>query len=172
MADTQSEAEVLSPVASEVTGEAGGVETQVVADPPEKQVVSPDPLVQDEIGSGTELVVDPAPAVPSLFDRLRDDHELDLSSKYENEDELVKGLANAVRAIGRRDELAELGRQYQQYAPDFNEYLQSRQASKPESKPGEVPAEVPVVEEAADPWWKAPEWDDSGNKYIKKDEHG
>jgi len=122
-------------------------------DSPEPQVMS-DPVDSDV----PDLVSDPVPT--TLFDRLRDDHELDLSTKYESEDELVKGLANAVRAIGRRDELSELGRQYQQHAPEFNEYLQSKQEPIPEVVPED------------DVWWKAPEWDDSWNKYIKRDEHG
>jgi hypothetical protein len=111
----------------------------------------------DVTTTSTEEVEDVATEVmaePSLHEKIKETYGVDLSGKYADDDELLKGLVHAQGLIGKRDEYAELGKQYAPYVPQFNDYLQSLQ--QPEAQPEEAPAS----------WWNPPVWDKQNERYF------
>jgi len=130
------------------------------------------PSASDSVSSQTETTLDanggapesaPTPAAPpppqSWFDTFKTEHGIDFSTKYRDEAELRKGLVNAAKLVGQRDEYAELGRMYAQHGDNFRKYLEGQQ----HPQAGQAP---PPQQPQQNGWWNPPEWNDSWNKYI------
>lgn len=77
-------------------------------------------------------------ASPSLFDRVKQISGLDLSGKYADEDEALRGLAEAARLVGIRNEKSELFDQ-------LNEAIKGREQEFQEWLAGEEAKAAPVV---------------------------
>lgn len=100
-----------------------------------------------------------------FIERIREQHGLDLSDKYADDDAAIKGLVEASRKIGERDEKAKRWDQFSPYQSEFAEFLRAkRQGGTDEGhRPG---GEEPKPE---DPPWKIPPWREEWNAYIVTD---
>lgn len=127
------------------------------------QVSSQTETTSDANGGAPELAPTPSapPSPPSWFDTFKSEHGIDFSTKYKDEAELRKGLVNAAKLVGQRDEYAELGRLYAQYGDQFRQFINSQQNSQPAQ--GYAP---PQQQQQPEGWWNPPEWNDAWNKYI------
>jgi len=106
--------------------------TQPVADEPAD---TPEP----EEGTATQ-------GESTLFDRLRKVAGLDLSTKYQDEESLLRGLAEATKKIGERNEKAELFDHFSELIGDrgqeFSDWLNGtqRQPAKPSTNGDDLPS--------------------------------
>lgn len=82
-------------------------------------------------------------ASPSLFDRVKQISGLDLSGKYADEEEALRGLAEAARLVGIRNEKSELFDQ-------LNEAIKGREQEFQEWLAGEETKAAPVVTDSGE----------------------
>lgn len=137
------------------------------APPDEPPVAETDVAPDDTTGQPTadsaaeaETAIEPAPEAPeapaSLRERLSREFGLD-ASKYASDDEALKGLANAARLVGARQEDAELGRQLKPYLAQFEQFLQAQQAQQAQPAAPQF--------SLLDP----PEWNEDWKQYLTAD---
>jgi hypothetical protein len=130
-----------------------------------EQVDPPDELAtQSETDAPMETAVEQFTESPetspdetnSLMDRIRNEHGLDLSTKYATDEDALKGLVNASQMVGKKDQDAELGRYYRDHADSFQQYIEMKDEVE----------QQPELEASQQEWWNPPDWDSSWNQYV------
>lgn len=109
-----------------------------------------------------------APQDPSagLLDYVRDRFGVDLGRKYQNGEQAIQGLLNAARLVGQRSQEAELGRRFAGYETEFQQFLRERQEQAAKQ------AQVVGQQQAQEPWWNPPAYDESWQRWISRDAEG
>ncbi len=106
----------------------------------------------------------PAAQTPAtLFDRISSAYGVDYRSKYQSEDDLLKGLVNASKLVSQRNQYAELGQTIAPHWQQFQAYLQQMQA---QNQQPQQPKKTPAQEYAEKVAWNR-NWD----AYTQLDEN-
>jgi hypothetical protein len=149
------------------TGVPSGGRAEAGADFSATSAPSPAQTTVPESGAvpGQQAV---APAAQTLFDRLIAAGGPDFRGKYNDEEALTRGLANAARAMSQRNELAQIGQQVQPYMTEFQQWLSTRgqQQQQPQGQ-GQQQAQ-----QQTDPYWDYPQADPSWAQFRTRDEEG
>lgn len=103
------------------------------------------------------------PGLAGLLETARNKYGFDLTSKYKTDEDALQGLLNAARMVGRRNEEAELGRYFQQYRDQFEQFLAAQQGAQIQS---------PQQDQQDQDWWQPPEWQDAWNRFVVHDADG
>lgn len=136
-------------------------EPEPTADPAPEP--APDPTPQGD----PEPAPDPEPAGElgdDLLQRLKDDHQVDLTGKYLDDAALISGLLNAYNLVGTRDEHAEYGRRVQEAVSGREEAFREFLSGEPAAAPAEPPEGKGQPE--YDPAWKYQITQDEKGEYV------
>jgi len=156
MAQMQENAAVEEPVA-----EPAAVEEPTAEEPPvDEQPLNDDATVDEAQPEETddEGTEDETQAQTEFMGMLKEHYGEDLSSKYKDDSEAIRGLLEARRALGRKLENEEYGRLYRDNESDFHQFLtwrqqaQQAQQTQQQTAPAQQPAEQPITPEQAELW--------------------
>jgi len=108
--------------------------------------------------------------VQGFKDFAREQFGYDLS-KYQSDEEAAKGLIEASRKVGERDEYAKRYKELEPYLSEFNEFLQNRgQQTQPTQQQQEETARE--IRAAYDPQWEGWMERDESTGAVKQDQAG
>jgi len=130
-----------------------------VADDTASQV---DPPASDA-QPGSDAGDSPEPSSTAGFrERFKQKYGIDLSSKYQTDEQAEYGLANAFQLVGKRDQDAEIGRLIREQPSVVIDHLRQ---SYPEAFGQQTPEAKPKQDEV-------PEWDDEWINQVEEGEGG
>lgn len=163
------------------------VEIEVPADAPEptESVTteqSPAGVAADTAPASTPTadapaVTTPEPAPqPGFRDILRDKYGWDVSSKYQSDEDAVKGLKEMTSFVGRKSEKERLAEQVAPYLNDFVAWRQQQLAAQQQPQYQPAPEAQPLFAEPqlqeGDQDWVEPDPENPGRSRIMRDAPG
>lgn len=99
-----------------------------------------------------------------VLTRLKERFNVDLTTKYKDDDDLLQAHVNLTKKLAERDELAQLGRVAATDPNKLLEFYRSR-GIIPEPQPQQPPPKEPPATAISA---EVPEWDDDWNQYIER----